>query len=93
MLGCVIKPYLHTQQGVQRDNGMWSRGDPKEYPGQLLPDLSQESHSSIKKVKAAFVERQNGRGWKEPLDVIWPYPPAEAGLLRACCPGLYPDDF
>lgn len=50
LLGCVIKPCLQAQQGIQRDNGMWSRGDLKEYPGQPLAGLSQESHSLIKKV-------------------------------------------
>lgn len=35
-------------------------------------------------VQSVFIE--NGGGWKNPLDVIWSNPPAQAGSPKACCP-------
>jgi len=37
-----------------------------------------------------ITESQNGRGWKGPLWVIQPNPPAKAGSPRAGCTGLRP---
>lgn len=35
-----------------------------------------------------FMESQNGRGWKSPLEVMWSTLPAQAGPPRATCPGI-----
>lgn len=40
-----------------------------------------------------ITESQNSWGWKRPLEVIGSKPPAQAGTLRAACPGTCPDDF
>lgn len=44
--------------------------------------------------RIVFLSRHlNGCGWKGPLEDIWPKVPAQAGILRASRPALWPESF